>query len=62
MLSLEHLGHPHGVHDGMCISILLEANSRELEKGRGYQWQPVPETLQEMVKDALARNCAQLVY
>ena len=60
VLSLEHLGCPHGVHDGMCISVLLEAKTAELKDGgRGYQWCKINQKLEERVKEAL-RNCATL--
>lgn len=60
VLSLEHLGRPHGVHDGMCISILLEAKSADLESGRGYEWCLLKQDLVDPIQHALARNCAEL--
>ena len=58
---MEHLGE-HGVHDGICVTVLLEAKTTELDKGRGYAWCKVERSLENMVKEALARNCAQLHF
>lgn len=59
MLSLEHLGRPCGVYDGMCVSVLVEACTRELETSE-FVWTQVKHTLEKRLKDALEK-CAQLL-
>ena len=35
---MEHLGNPSGVYDGMCLSVVVQAKSRELGGGADWQW------------------------
>lgn len=59
MLSLEHLGRPHGSCDGICISVLVEASTRDLDKTGEYHWTPVEQGLEARLRDALS-HCAEL--
>ena len=46
VLSVEHLGSPHGVYDGLCLSLVLLASSRELGGAGGLsQWVRVEEPM-----------------
>lgn len=60
VLSLEHVGHPNGVYDGVCLSLLVEVQKMGLNS-RNYQWAKVESPLQEMLAQALDNNCAQLL-
>ena len=63
VLSLEHLGRPHGVCDGMCVSVLVEFESTALA-GAGasrYKWELVSKDMEMQLHDAL-ENCTQLIF
>lgn len=60
MLSLEHLGSPHGKYDGICVSVLLEADTQDLESHGDYTWTTVNQTLEKQLQDALDTHCAEL--
>ena len=53
VLSLEHLGRPTGVYDGVCISVLLIAASKDMQEGTDYEWMPVDISLVELLKKSL---------
>jgi len=60
VLSLEHLGRPNGVYDGMCLSLLVEVKSLEL-KCSDYQWATPDHSLQQMLQEAMA-NSAEISF
>ena len=60
VLSLEHVGHPNGVYDGLCLSVLVELQKTALNS-RDYQWAKVESPLQEMLEQALDNNCAKFL-
>ena len=61
MLSLEHVGRPHGINDGICISILLKASTKELH-GAAYKWTTVEGPLEKQLRDTLNNHCAELIF
>lgn len=62
VLSLEHLGRPQGICDGMCVSVLVELESTALRPGATqYKWELVTKDMKQQLQDAL-ENCAQLMF
>ena len=64
MVSLEHSGKPHGVHDGFCASLLITASSKP-DLGTGeWEWAQVDDKdLIEQLKKASSGDfgCAKLM-
>ena len=58
VVSVEHLGHPHGEFDGICVSILVEVDSLELRSSE-YQWMKPEQDIQQKLLETL-ENCAKL--
>lgn len=56
--SVEHLGRPHGKYDGICVSILVEVDSLELQSSE-YQWMKPEQDIQQKLLETL-ENCARL--
>lgn len=61
---MEHLGKPCGVYDGICLSVVARAKSRELGGGADWQWvsvedQACAERLRTAVRNAF--GCAKLM-
>ncbi len=61
VISLEHVGRPHGRFDGMCVSVLVEAMSRDLDTTTPYSWSKVEGNLRTKVT-YLMENSAQLLF
>lgn len=61
VLSIEHLGKPWGVHDGLCLSVLVLASIKELDTNATYQWIPVDHNCREKLKQAVDK-CARLFF
>ena len=64
VLSVEHLGSPHGVYDGLCLSLVLLASSRELDgAGNLSRWVRVEEeTSLQRLRTAMTSDfgCARI--
>lgn len=58
MLSLEHVGR-HGISDGMCVSVLVQATSCQELESRDYKWSQVDQHLEEKLRERL-QSCAEL--
>lgn len=56
---MEHLGRPHGTYDGICVSVLLGADTHDLGD-KGYRWTAVDQKLKKQLTDALDNDCAKL--
>ena len=61
---MEHLGSPHGVYDGLCVSLVLLASSRELDAaGNLSRWVRVEEeTCLQRLRTAVSSDfgCARI--
>jgi hypothetical protein len=58
VVSVEHLGRPNGVYDGICISLLVEVDSLVLESSE-YQWVKPEPDMQLTLLERLEK-CAKL--
>lgn len=53
VLSVEHLGKPHGKYDGFCVTHLYQADSLELNSS-DFQWTVVPEPLATRLRTSMS--------
>ena len=61
---MEHLGKPSGVYDGICLSVVVQAKSRELGGGADWQWVTVEDqACAERLRTAVRNDfgCAKLI-
>ena len=61
---MEHLGKPSGVNDGICLSVVARAKSKELGDGADWQWVAVEDqACVERLRTAVRNDfgCAKLI-
>lgn len=63
---MEHVGKPAGVYDGFCISVVISAESTELEQTSVYEWKAIEDgPTAERLRTATSKEimgCAKVIH